>query len=301
MVVVNKLNKENFLNPKNDIVFKIFFAAAKNKVLLISFLESILDPAKTIEDVEILNPTLPKDAYKDKGIVLDIVVKFKDQTRVDVEMQVEYTTGFRKRILYYWSKLHQSQLQFGELYPKLAPTISIAVLAYNEFENSPDEVHSIFELRERSRGELYLPDMQLHFLELQKYGLWKKKYQQKHPLLDHWIQFFKINDLSEAEMLKLLEEPIMGKALKALEEMSNDPANKELAEMREKARVNLLIITSEAKAEGIAEGEAKGKAEGEAKGKAEGILKMAKKGFDAKEIASIFDMTIEEIQNILKA
>jgi predicted transposase/invertase (TIGR01784 family) len=113
-------------------------------------------------------------------------------------------------------------------------------------------------------------------------------------------------------MLKLLEEPIMSKALNALEEISSDPINKELAEMREKARVNLHIITSEAKAEGMAEGEAKGKAEGiaegiaegeakgEAKGKAESILKMASKGFDIKEIARIFDMTVEEIQSILK-
>jgi len=331
-IMKKKLDTSKFLDLKNDIVFKIFFAAAKNKSLLISFLEAILDPGKEIEDVEVLNPTLPKEVYEDKGVVLDLVVRFKDQTRVDIEMQVEDTTGFRKRILYYWSRLHQSQLQAGEFYKQLAPTISIAVLAYEEFKNTPDEVHSIFELRERSTAELFLPDMQLHFIELPKYDRWKKKQeqelekdlrstsQQPQSHLDQWIQFFKINNLSETQTQKLLEEPIMSKAFNALEEISNDPESKALAELREKARINLHIITSEAKAaakaEGIEVGKAEGKAEGieigvtkgkaegieigVAKGKAENIRRMSEKGYPANEIARVFDMSEEEVQNILK-
>jgi predicted transposase/invertase (TIGR01784 family) len=89
----------------------------------------------------------------------------------------------------------------------------------------------------------------------------------------------------------------MNKALNALEEISNDPESKELAEMREKARINLHILTSEAEAAG----EARGEANGEAKGKADAILKMANKGFAANEIAQIFDITIEEVQSILNS
>ena len=146
-----------FLNPQNDIIFKIFFAAVKKKPLLISFLENTLELAEPIEDVEFLNPTLPKENLTDKGIVLDIAVKLKNQAQIDVEMQIASDSGFLKRILYYWARLHHSQLLRGHNYPKLVPTISIAVLGDNIFKSSPEQLHSIFELRERTRGDLYLP------------------------------------------------------------------------------------------------------------------------------------------------
>jgi predicted transposase/invertase (TIGR01784 family) len=158
--------------------------------------------------------------------------------------------------------------------------------------------------------------MQLHFIELPKYDRWKKKQEKEGATasqppqshLDQWIQFFKINNLSETQTQKLLEEPIMSKAFNALEEISNDPESKSLAELREKARINLHIITSEAKAaakaEGIAEGKAAGKEEGKAEGKAEGIKenirRMSEKGYPADEIARVFDISEEEVQSILK-
>jgi len=300
----------------NDAVFKIFFSKEQNRSLLISLLETVIEPKLPIQSVEILNPSLPKVLPEEKLSVLDLMIRLADGSRIDVEMQVNRSDGFRGRILYYWAKLHQDQLTRGDRYGKLSPTLSIAILDYIEFKEALDEIHSIFELRERTRGNLYLPDMQLHFLELPKYAAWKKKTGERHRLLDYWTRFFKATELTEQDRKELTQEPIMGKALKALEELSQDPEARELAEAREKHRINLHIIRTEAeakgKAEGLAEGEAKGKAkglaEGEAKGKAEGLAEAnqlrvkqaAKAGLTPEAIATMFELELTEVLRILQ-
>lgn len=307
---------KNLLNPRNDAVFKMFFSRAKNQPLLISFLEAVLTPKSPIAKITILNPTLQVELLGDKTSVLDLVLELEDSSRIDVEMQVESTAGYRRRILYYWAKLHQSQLQSGDSYLKLAPTICISILDYNEFSEWTDEVHSIFELKERNRNTLYLSDMQLHFLELQKYPTWKKKYQKRHRLLEYWIRFFQANEAPEEDLEELRKEAIMAKALDALEELSQEPSARELADMREKSRINLQIITSETRAEALEQGRAEGKAEGRAEGKAEGlteglikgkaeaqkalIRKAAESGMSAEGIAALFDLPLAEVSSTLK-
>ena len=78
----------NLLNPQNDVVFKLLFSKPENKTLLISLLEAILQPASPIEEVTILNPSLPREMVDDKAPVLDLALQLADHSRVDVEMQV---------------------------------------------------------------------------------------------------------------------------------------------------------------------------------------------------------------------
>ncbi len=60
------------LDPKLDIVFKLLFGSPESKDFLISLLTAVIRPRDTIVDVEVLNPEIPKEAFKDKGIVLDL-------------------------------------------------------------------------------------------------------------------------------------------------------------------------------------------------------------------------------------
>jgi len=67
----------------------------------------------------------------------------------------------------------------------------------------------------------------------------------------------------------------MRRAKEALDQLSQDPAARELARERELARANLAIIRGfereEGRQEGRAEGRLDGQAEGHAKGRAEGL------------------------------
>ncbi|MDD4976941.1 MAG: Rpn family recombination-promoting nuclease/putative transposase, partial [Bacteriovorax sp.] len=181
-------------------------------------------------------------------------------------------------------------------YQKLLPTISIAILDYNEFQNCPDEAHSIFELIEKERHELYLPDLQLHFLELPKFEAWTKRPELKYDSLRKWMHFFKIKDDAESCMRAMTKDPMMSKALDALEELSKEPGAQELAEMREKARINLQIVTQGAFEEGIQ----KGKIEGLVEAQRKTISLMFKKGMSIPEIANILEISIAEVEKFSK-
>ncbi len=282
---------KKLLDPRNDIVFKLFFSKTKNRSLLISFLEAVLRPTSAIIDVEILNPNIPLNLVDDKSSILDLVVKLNDQTNIDVEMQMAPTPDFKKRLLYYWAKLHSTQLNKGQKYRLLSPTISIAILSYNEFK-SDNKAHKIFELRERNDHELYLPDMQLHFLELPKLESWTDYAGQLHNDLYDWMYFF-TSSKSISEDSSMSSE-IMKKAVEALRELSEDDNAQELARMRDNARINRDIYFHGA----FAEGKTEGLAEGEILERQKNISKMLTKGMSPKDIADLLDISIEEITRL---
>ena len=280
------------LDPRTDIVFKLFFSKAKNKFLLIAFLEAVLKPKFAITDVEILNPQIPKDLADDKASILDLAVKLSNETRIDVEMQMAATVAFKKRLLFYWAKLHSTQLEVGQDYRLLSPTVSIAILAYKQFKND-SEAHKIFELRDRNTQELYSSDLELHFLELEKLPKWTKDSNILYDDLYRWMKFFNIKVNPEESEKSISKDPVMAKAMKALNELSADKEARELARMREKAQLNLEITVNET----FAEGKAEGKAEGEKLERQKNISKMLKKGMTAKEISNLLDIPIDEIQS----
>jgi hypothetical protein len=55
------------LDPKNDVVFKLLFAAERNRDLLIALLTAVLDPPSPIETAEVLNPDIDREHWDDKG------------------------------------------------------------------------------------------------------------------------------------------------------------------------------------------------------------------------------------------
>ena len=277
---------EDYLDPRNDIVFNLFFSRPKNKGLLISFLNAVITPKSPIIEVTLINNKLENELVEEKSSILDVLIELEDKSRIDVEMQMQSEPAFRSRILLYWAKLHQTQLKRGEDYHEVLPTISIAVLAYNEFREDKTRMHSIFELREINDGGLFNSDLQLHFLELPKLNEWKKK--NEHPLLiEAWARFFKIQGATPEEIKTLSKEPIMNQAIKALAELSRDPSAKELAEMREKSKFNLGLI--------------KGGAfkMGEAEGIARSVTLLANKKYKPEEIADLLEMELDEVIKII--
>ena len=262
---------QNYLNPCNDFVFKLFFSSPENQSLLISFLEAVICPSHPIKKVRLLNTELCKPGANEKASFLDLLVELDNGVKIDVEMQMATNPFFKKRLLYYWARIYGKQLGGGIDYNKLLPTISIAILGEKEFENCDGDTHSIFELRERKRNELYLPDLEIHFLELTKLAKWTEFKEFDYNKLEDWMRFFNIKNEPENCTQKLAKDPIMSKALKALEILSQDPDIRALAEMREDARINYVSGINAARDEGITKGIAVGKAVGKAEGKADSV------------------------------
>lgn len=138
-----------------------------------------------IANLHLLNPFNDKEAPDDKTSVLDIKPRDESGRQFNVEMQMLAYGAFPERALYYWARLHQSQLRKGKDFRLIRPTIAVC------FVNTPlfpeiDDFHLVFELRERKRRTLFTDQIAVHILELTKFN--KTADELKTPL-DRWLFF----------------------------------------------------------------------------------------------------------------
>lgn len=264
------------LEPTLDVVFKLLFAHERNRNLLISLLTAVLEPSDPIVEITILNPEIDKDAIRDKGVVLDVRVRLADRRLINVEMQSQNHPAPRSRTLLYWARLYAAQLQRGDPYEELAPTVSLFIL---DFVELPTEgYHSEFRLLEVEEHHAYSENIVLHVLELPKLpnvGAWKtaEPTPTDEPLLSKWGRFLRAKSENELEKLAMTD-PIFREAKSALERLSQDPKAQELAEERRIGayfhELGLRLEKQKAAAEGRTEGHMEGRMEGRTEGRMEG-------------------------------
>ena len=81
------MNDTQTLTLTNDYLFKLLLGSEENKVCLQDFLECVLDmPAGMITDLELLDKELTKDEITDKTGILDVKLRLKDGTTIDIEI-----------------------------------------------------------------------------------------------------------------------------------------------------------------------------------------------------------------------
>ena len=81
------MNDTQTLTLTNDYLFKLLLGSEENKVCLQDFLECVLDmPAGMITDLELLDKELTKDEISDKTGILDVKLRLKDGTTIDIEI-----------------------------------------------------------------------------------------------------------------------------------------------------------------------------------------------------------------------
>lgn len=202
-----------FADVKNDIAFRKIFGNENKKEVLISFLNAVLDfgGKHKIADVTILNPyQLPK--FRDgKATIIDVKARDQSGRVFIVEMQVADALGFSKRVLYYTSQGYVSQIDRGEFYDKLNPTIFVGILDF-ELSQNPKCIsrHRILDVE---TGERIMEDMEFNFIELPKFNVPRKDLK---TLVEKWVFFIK-----EAENLEVIPEGMDDPGLKAAFEEAN--------------------------------------------------------------------------------
>ena len=81
------MNDTQTLTLTNDYLFKLLLGSEENKACLQGFLECVLDmPTGIITDLELLDKELTKDAISDKTGILDVKLRLKDGTTIDIEI-----------------------------------------------------------------------------------------------------------------------------------------------------------------------------------------------------------------------
>ncbi|MDF2724501.1 MAG: hypothetical protein K0Q59_4176, partial [Paenibacillus sp.] len=171
-----------------------------------------------------MNPYTNKDSPRDKQSIFDIQARTVEGKLINVEMQLFNKYDNEKRTLFYWSKQYSSQLGKGEAYNQLQKCVTINILNFTILPN--DRYHSVFHLREDHSGIPFIDDIEIHIMELTKLG--QQLIPNKGGVLN-WLLFLK-----NWEVLKM-NEPQLGKAMTALEYLSQDAEARRLYEMRQKA------------------------------------------------------------------
>ena len=128
-----------------------------NKDLLISFINAVNEDYElpTISSVEIKNPYNLKNLALAKESIIDIKATDDKGHIYNIEIQTSGSNTYYNRSLYYWSKLYSSQLDEGEHYSRLKPSISINLLTFELFAiDDIDTAHSCFVIKEQKREYL---------------------------------------------------------------------------------------------------------------------------------------------------
>ena len=149
---MEKIKTTELLSPLNDLVFKALFGREKkeSKFILIDFLNSILN-LKTdnkIQKITHLNPFNLQNFKGDKASILDLKVNTEKGERINIEVQVNKQDDFRKRSLYYWSKMYTDTIAQAQYYNFLKKSIVINIMDF-EIIKETNKYHSEYKILEK--------------------------------------------------------------------------------------------------------------------------------------------------------
>lgn len=274
------IKASRFLDPKSDLVFKKIFGEHKN--LVKSLLNSLLPLADDalIKTIEYLSPeqvpTIPRRTIVD--------VKCVDQKgRIFiVEMQLDWSASFMKRLQFRTAKAYVSQLNKGQDYSSIHPVYGLGLIG-EIFDHASDEWYHHYKTVNVKQTEKHLEGLELIFVELPKFKStthWEKK------LGILWLRF--LNEISS--MTEVPSEfsaiPELCEAIELTQESSYTRGELEAYDQYWDAVSTEKTIKVDA--------EAKGKAEG----KAEVALRMLSKNLEDETIMEYSGLTANKLAQL---
>ena len=300
---MNKLFK---ITLRNDYAFKRVFGVEENKDVLQDLLECILDiPPETIADLELLDKEFQKELLSEKLGVLDIKLKLKDGTFVDIEIQNSWHFDFPERTLYYWSKMYNENIKQGQDYTKLPKCITINLIGKGFNKNK--RLHNKYLVLEQYTKEPLASKLEIHILNLAKARLLEGSQfrDKKTKRLLNWLKFIETDNPEVREVLAENSE-IMKKANTAISVMEMSPRDKWLYDSRMKYEHDRASCINEGYRQGIEvgilQGEIKGRQEGFADGSYQKALETAKNllglGLSIENIAKATGLSQEEVKSV---
>ena len=121
--------------------------------------------ADEISGLELMDKELAKEELSDKTGILDVKLKLRNDTVIDIEIQTSWNVSFVKRTLFYWAKMYTADFKAGESYDSLHKCITINIIADRFRLNNA--IHSEYVLQEKEKHTLLTDVVEIHFLDLQ--------------------------------------------------------------------------------------------------------------------------------------
>jgi len=204
-----------YLDPKADLTFKKIFG--EHPDLVISLLNALLPltEAQTIKSIEYLPAELMPEQPWRKNSIVDVRCKAQDGRQFIVEMQMEWTTAFKKRVLFNASKAYVRQLGEGHNYRLLQPVYSLS-LVNDIFEPDMEEFYHYYRMVHEQHTEKVIDGLNLLFVELPKF---KPQSISQKKMMVLWLRFLtEIGEKTREVPEELWENPDVKRALDIVEQ-----------------------------------------------------------------------------------
>ena len=290
-----------YLDPKADLTFKKIFG--KHPDLLISLLNALLplSDEEQIESIEYLPTELVPELYEHKNSIVDVLCQDIKGRQFCVEMQMEWTTAFKQRVLFNASKLYVTQAKKKGQYKDLKPVYSLNLV--NEiFEPELEEYQHDYKIVCDKHTDRVIEGLHFTFIELPKitpHTMAEKK------MAVLWLRFLtEIDDDTQTPPAELQENPEINKALEEVEVTAfTEEELRGYDKFWDIVRTEKTLLGGsyeKGHAEGRAEGRAEGIAEGERKEKLATAKRLLALGLAPDIAAKGAGLTIEEIKDLIR-
>lgn len=253
-VVEKEVQNDFIMLPTVDFCFKELMQNEKVRKGMIAAILGIR--SEEVEEAVLMPTILRKEYEDDKYGVLDVLVKLRDGTRMDFEMQLVYFEFWENRTLYYLSKMYTDQIKEGEDYDVLKKCIQVSIFDHVYFE-ADDRCYRRITFRDDELKEEYTDLMEIHILELPKLPQEEKD----ETDLMQWMRF--LGGKRREDFEKMAEKnPEMKEAYEMLDRMSADERKRLEYEERQKLLRDKNMILKDGKRKyerGLREGRAEGR------------------------------------------
>lgn len=237
--------QDNFImSPKVDYCFKELMQDPQVRA---GFLSAVLNiPLEDIKETVLLDTHLRKMTEEEKLGILDVRILLNNESEVDIEIQVSYFAEWRKRSLFYWSKMFSESIKEGEPYSKLRPCVSISILDFTLLQDTGrGDYYSCYQLCETSRHTVFTDLIKFYIIELPKLPSEIKETNDIYL----WSKFIASEKKEEMEMLAN-ENKQIDQAYRHLQVMSKDEEKRMEYEARQRYIRDMLSLQEQYKEEG---------------------------------------------------
>ncbi|MBR0049671.1 MAG: Rpn family recombination-promoting nuclease/putative transposase [Prevotella sp.] len=210
-----------YLDPKADLTFKKIFG--EHPDLVISLLNALLpfSEEQRITEIEYLPAEMPPEKPLFKNTIVDVRCKAIDGRQFIVEMQMEWTTAFKQRVLFNASKAYVRQLGKSHKYYLLQPVYCLS-LVNDIFEPDMPDFYHYYRMVHEEHTEKVIDGLNLVFVELPKF---KPQTVSEKKMQVLWLRFLTEIDENTREVPEeLLENPDVKRAVEIVEESAYSEA-----------------------------------------------------------------------------
>ena len=288
----------------DDDVFKLVFGLESSKVVMIEFLNQVIDD-RTIVDLEFMDKEMKSMDREKKDSVYDMFCKTDDGSRIVVEVQRRKQSSYVERTIYYSTFQVRNQVDAGRADYAFCPVYVINILDFNIDENKGNpEVKTVYRLYEEKTHALLTDKLTFIFLELNKFR--KGLEELDGDILEG--MYFCLKNMARLDGCpEVLTHEVFKKMfdISELLNMDENTRSKVLIKMTTERdlRNQMAYAKKEAIEEGLAEGRAQGLAEGRAEGRAEGqkekSIEIARKllaaGYPKDEVLGLTGVGVDEL------